>query len=295
MIPQYPDFRPLQFDDKSVFDKVLAENSPQLSEYTFSNLYAWRGAYAFEVSLYKAAVILKAQVAAETCFFMPLMSRNTPAPTGVMLSFLEQTKHTFIRIPEELAKILSGNPAVSVVEDRDNADYLYSTEDLVQLKGTKYDGKRNLIKNFKSKNRYEYSALTQSHRRAWADFEERWCRAKNCDTIENLDHERTAFKELLTNFESLRLVGGAMTIQGEIKAVALAGKLNPETMVMHVLKADPAITGLYQAMLNEFLSREASEYRYVNLEQDLGLAGLRKSKLSYQPVRLVPCYTVRLK
>ncbi len=49
----------------------------------------------------------------------------------------------------------------------------------------------------------------------------------------------------------------------------------------------PEIPGLYQIMLNDFV--------HVNLEQDLGIPGLRASKQSYQPVKLIKKYTISLK
>lgn len=64
---------------------------------------------------------------------------------------------------------------------------------------------------------------------------------------------------------------------------------------MHVLKANPNIPGLYQAMMNEFLKYKCSYFGYVNLEQDLGVEGLRKSKKSYHPFRMINKYTISLK
>jgi hypothetical protein len=54
------------------------------------------------------------------------------------------------------------------------------------------------------------------------------------------------------------------------------------------------MAGLYQLMHNEFLAREAANFEYVNMEEDLGLEGLRKAKSSYHPVNLVKKYTVKL-
>ena len=63
---------------------------------------------------------------------------------------------------------------------------------------------------------------------------------------------------------------------------------------MHVLKADPNVAGLYQAMLHEFLEHEAGNFNYVNLEQDLGIEGLRKSKQSYHPIEMIKKYTLSI-
>jgi uncharacterized protein len=168
------------------------------------------------------------------------------------------------------------------------------TDDLVHLKGKKYDGKRNLIKKFKATHGYEYVSVTGGLIKECVDFADEWCVEKSCDTVESLDDERSAFKEMLADFSGFHLRAGAIRIEGRMRALVLAQKLNPETMVIHMLKAYAGITGLYQTVYNEFLAREAGDFKYINMEQDLGVAGLRKSKLSYQPVRMVRKYSLRL-
>ena len=51
----------------------------------------------------------------------------------------------------------------------------------------------------------------------------------------------------------------------------------------NIEKADESIRGLYQAILREFLIHEFPDFQYVNREDDMGLEGLRKAKLSYKP------------
>ncbi len=76
-------------------------------------------------------------------------------------------------------------------------------------------------------------------------------------------------------------------------ALAIAEQLNLQTLVLHVLKADPNMPGLYQVMLNEFLARKGRPFTYVNMEQDLGVEGLRKAKLSYYPAFMVKKFTIK--
>lgn len=292
MIPLYPTFKPLQFDDKPYIDDALAIEPPVLSEYTFANLFAWRNSYRLAVSRFEQALVLRAVVKDHSCFMLPL---GTPAPQKVIERLIESTGQTFIRVPAPVAHSFTGHAAIEAVSDRDNADYIYTAQSLIELKGSRYDGKRNLIKNFKSKNQFAYFPLETRSRDAWYDFEKRWCIIKDCDSVENLQHERDAFHEMLEHYAAFNLTGGALSINGEIRAVALGGVLNKDTLVMHILKADPQIPGLYQTMLNEYLRREALSVTTVNLEQDLGIDGLRKSKLSYHPLRMEECFTLQRK
>jgi uncharacterized protein len=234
-------------------------------------------------------IILRSDSERRIRFFDPIGAGNKKQ---AIESILKELPADFIRLPEETSAIFSRDSRFKIILDTDNCDYLYKVDDLMRLKGKKYDGKRNLIKNFKSHYSYEYVMISHEDTRELLKFEETWCKMKDCESIEGLAHERRAVKEILLNFSGFQLIGGAIKINGEFSAISIAQKLNPDTLVLHVLKANPSLAGLYQSMLNEFLSREAANFTYVNLEQDLGQPGLRQSKQSYHPVGLIKKYTL---
>ena len=99
--------------------------------------------------------------------------------------------------------------------------------------------------------------------------------------------------EMLKNFDLLNIKGGIIRIDGKIAALTLGEKLLRDTFVVHIEKAHTKIPGLYQAINQEFLMHEARDCRFVNREQDLGIQGLRASKMSYNPVGFVKKYKVR--
>ena len=63
--------------------------------------------------------------------------------------------------------------------------------------------------------------------------------------------------------------------------------INHETWDTCVEKADTGIEGSYAMINYEYANHIDEQYIYVNREEDLGLEGLRKAKLSYQPVILL--------
>jgi uncharacterized protein len=291
-ISNYPLFVPLDIEHKSVFDSAFINMRPEISEFTFTNLYSWRRPYNFEVSMLDDFIILRASIGNKPKFFMPL---GTKSAKEVMVKLLEGTKGVFIRLPEDVKSLFNDDDRFIIEQDRDNNDYLFKASDLITLAGRKYDGKRNLIKKFRGENKYTFIEFNASNISRCLDFEEKWCSIKDCDGVEGLNNERRAIKDMVENFFGFGLIAGGIEINSAIVGLAIAEKLNPNTLVIHILKADPNIQGLYQAMMNEFLEKNINGFEYVNLEQDLGIEGLRRSKESYHPVKMIDKYKISLR
>jgi len=287
----YPNFIPLEIGQIELFRQAFKNNPPKISEFTFTNLYSWREAYKTKVSILEDFIILRSESEDRSRFFDPIGKGDKK---NIIKALLNKPQASLIRIPEETAGLFRDHKGFEVKEDINNADYLYRTEDLVTLKGEKYDGKRNLIKKFRLNNTYEYATMNAGNSGECLKFEDKWCAIKNCDRVEGLSNERSAIGEMAASYSGFELIGGMIKIQGNISAISLAQRLNPDTLVMHVLKADPNVAGLYQAMLHEFLEHEAGNFNYVNLEQDLGIEGLRKSKQSYHPIEMIKKYTLSI-
>jgi hypothetical protein len=288
-LPVYPRFDILKLDYLSEFTRVLEESPPVISEWTFTNLYSWRNSYKLSVSRLDDFIICCSEAQGRRRFF-------SPAGKGDIKSAIEKVLidngGEFIRVPESVKSLFDNDSRFAILPDRDNSDYLYNTSDLIKLEGRKYDGKRNLIRKFEAEHSYEYVIIDKSNAKLCRDFEDAWCVIRDCDAVEGLNNERQAISEMVANFSSFGLIGGAIRVQGEIRAVAIAQSLNHAVMVMHVLKACPDITGLSQLIMREFIARQAAGSLRINLEQDLGIEGLRKSKLSYHPCAMVDKYTL---
>lgn len=290
-IQAYPNFNLLAMEDQDMLNQAFKNNPPVISEFTFTNLYAWREIYKLQVASLDNFIIIRSDSQKQMRFFSPIGSGNIKAAIEHVLG---DTKGIFIRIPEIAKPLFDNNPRFKIELDMDNSDYLYRTADLIALAGEKYDGKRNLIKKFKSMHEYEYIKLMARNASECLEFQERWCSIKDCDSVEGLNNERRAIREMVKNFLSFGLIAGAIKVEGKICAVAISQKLNNSTLVMHALKADPNMAGLYQVINNEFLTREGSNFEYVNMEQDLGIEGLRKAKLSYHPTQMIKKYNLGL-
>lgn len=177
----------------------------------------------------------------------------------------------------------------SYIPERDYFDYIYLREDLATLKGKKFQAKRNHVNKFKKQYAYEYEPLTAELVPECLEFEAKWYKANRTDDDqEELTDERKSMIFALNHFKELNLLGGAIRIDHKLVAFTFGSPINQDTFGVHVEKADTDYEGAYSIINQEFASRIPEQYVYVNREEDLGIPGLRKAKLSYNPTILLP-------
>lgn len=196
-------------------------------------------------------------------------------------------------VPVHIMEIISDAvPELSWKDDRPNYDYIYRTQDLIELKGRDYHSKKNHLNYFKKNYEYEYVELTSAMADDAMKFIDEFNRRKEVPPheMELLKMEEVAMKDVFENIEAVGYSAGAIKIDGKIEAVALGGRLGKKMVTEHVEKANVNFRGLYQAINNEFCRNVASWAKYINREEDMGIPNLRKAKLSYRPARLLEKY-----
>lgn len=175
----------------------------------------------------------------------------------------------------------------SVTELPDSRDYLYSAEALRTLSGKKLHKKKNHLNGFmrQYEGRYEYRTLCCSDRDDVWVFLDKWREQKGQEVEGHLDYEVEGIHEILKNCSMFNVRMGGIYIDNKLEAFSIGSYNEREKMaIIHIEKANPEITGLYQMINQQFLIHEFPEAELVNREDDMGLPGLRQAKMSYAPV-----------
>ncbi len=288
-------FKPLEIGDREVFAGYLRDDPPQISELTFTNLFIWRHRYHPRWREEAGCLHIVLEPEGDVPFGLPPVGAGDKVGA---LRFLAEhlrlldSEARICRVPEDFVKRFVDPGEFEALEDRDNSDYVYLAEDLINLPGKKYHRKKNHLNRFLKRYTYEYRKLDEELVECFLDMQEQWCRIRECKEDPGLLMEDYAVFQALTHFEELDYRGGAILIEGRVEAFSVGERLNENTAVIHIEKANPEFTGIYAA-INQLFCKEAwSDREYINREQDLGIEGLRKAKKSYGPHHMVDKYAL---
>ncbi len=182
-----------------------------------------------------------------------------------------------------------------IAYDRTYSDYLYSAESLRTLVGKDLHAKRNHINRFQREfPQHEFTLLRREDAPEALKLVKDWCDEKGINAQDMMESDYRPIKTLFEQYDELKLRGGVIRIDGQIAAFSIASEPLDKTSVIHVEKAKTEYPGLYATINRYMLELVLPDVDWVNREEDLGVPGLRKAKLSYYPNRLIHKYEVIL-
>ncbi len=286
-----PLYEPIDKDRQDAYLAAYSRCPQKASDYSFANILGWADVYGLEWCWHEDLVWLR-QNAPEPVYWAPVgpwLEKEWPSCC--------LAGKTFIRVPEILALLWQEQlgDRVHLEEDRAQWDYVYSVPELIALKGNKFHRKKNLFNQFKKSYTYEYRPMDMECIEETLEMQHEWVEWQELKDSSALTAENQAIERILTSWDSFPgLMGGALHIDGTMVAYTVAEALSKDTVVIHFEKGKPNFRGIYQAINQMFLENQASSFLYVNREQDLDDPGLRKAKLSYNPVEFLKKYTVKI-
>ena len=292
-------FKDIELKDKDLITSYTMKSPRRNCDLSFSNLCSWRFLYNTQYAILDGFLILKFWAEDKLVYMMPIGNGDLKKVLDAMIEDSKYEKEQFCMLGvcsgmcEELKEIMPDR--FHFEADRDYTDYLYLRTDLATLAGKKFQSKRNHVNKFRKTYNYEYVPLTPDRIPECMELEAEWCKMNNCNQHEGTGNERRALIYALQNFDALGLTGGILHVDGKIAAFTFGMLINEDTFGVHVEKADTRIDGAYAMINYEFANHIPEQYTYLNREEDLGIEGLRKAKLSYQPTILLEKYMAFLK
>ncbi len=286
-IPAYPEFSPIKKEFKTELYPWLNRIADGISEFTFTGLYLFRNNYKYRLAwLPGHKLLIQGEKNNQKFYSLPA---GFPDDKEIQRELLHHAD--FIKNLSEphadAARVWLERLGYSVCEDRDNFDYLYSREDLANLKGKKYHKKRNQVNAFVNNHSYEEAPLHDGNISDAFQVLEDW-RAGRDD-----DGDYAPSREALELRSFLELDGYLVYVDGRPAAYTIGeGISNNTTYIIHIEKALSQYRGIYQFINQAYAAVLPGHYHHINREQDLGDAGLRQAKMTYRPTGFIKKYRV---
>lgn len=295
-------FHKISLEDKKWIDPLYQYQKFRSCEYSFANLFLWGEQYG--ASIAKIGEFLVTRVTQQNVTYSYPVGGGGPEEIKAVIELLiEEAKRTGVPLvlhglvesaPAQLEALFPGRFAFTT--NRDSSDYIYSSESLITLAGKKLSAKRNHINNFLRNNPdWTFEPLDENNLSECQELVIKWCLMNGCSEDPSKQNEFKAVALALRYFNELELSGGLIRTGGEVIAFSIGEPLTDDTFVVHIEKTFSDIQGAYPIINREFARHFASGYRYINREEDLGVPGLRKAKLSYHPEIILDKYAATLK
>ena len=290
------EFRNIELNDKNLYNQCLYQGTPKGCEFSFGNLYMW-GLQGI-CFIHNHAVLYSRYDA--HCFY--------PFPIGfgdkkeVLDAIFADAKERDVcacltglnETNRETLEQLYPNQFYFHA-DRSSYDYVYDINDLADLKGRKLHRKRNHLKHFKKAHpNYLVTPITMKNMERVRLFVSDWYKQKLEDSpADDYHNEQAALEKAFIHFDDLNMEGLLLEENGEVLGFTMASQMYPDTFDVHFEKARGDIDGAYTTINSEFANYIRNKYphiKYLDREEDLGIPGLRKAKLSYFPHHLIKKY-----
>lgn len=286
------EFITIKAEDKDKINNIIGDNIGRICENTFGNMYIWsvRDEYSYCIEdnvLYFGLITDKV-----ADFYFPIGYMDIKKSLDKLVDYCKENKLelNFSFLTPTEAEMLKNHFGESVIikEDRDWADYLYNYEDLLYLKGKKYNGQRNHINKFmRNYPNHEFVPYDMSMYEETLEFVENHFASLKKLNQWLIDEKHIMVAKLLPKFPILGQTGGVLKIDGKIAGIAF-GEILGDTLYVHFEKASREYFGTYQKVNQSFASLCYREgLKYINREEDLGDLGLRTAKLSLQPCEIL--------
>lgn len=294
------EFNPITLEDKKIYEQYLPDGNERGCEYSFANLYLWGRQ---RIAFLHNHVVLFSQYNRRSVYPYPVGNSDKKAVLDAIIADAKERgiPCRFTGLNADSKQTLEElYPDMFLFHcDQDSFDYVYSIDDLADLKGQKYHRKRNHYNRFRSTfPSYTVEALSEENLPMVKEMVDNWYKNRLLANPDADFHmEQAALGKAFRHYKELDMEGLVLLNEGEVLAITLGSQMSENTFDVHFEKARPDVDGAYTAINCEFAQYIRSKYpqiQFLNREEDMGLEGLRKAKQSYYPHHMVEKYWAHL-
>lgn len=294
-------FRPLQLSDREAIQTITLLSPLQNCNNSFGNLFGWSALFNTHVSILKNAVVFRYHFGENISY---LINASNPPDKSIVEHILADAtslgkKVRLIAVEERWIESLQQlGLNTKAIPQRDQFDYIYLRNDLEHLAGKNLKAKRNHLNNFISQHpNFEYRPLSPDLFNQCMMLEHLWSDTQSHQNPQwgnTIEAEQQVMEKIFRNWNELDMLGGAIFTEDGMVAFSYGCPINANTFDICVEKADRNINGAFNIINQQFVAHLPVNFEYINREEDMGIEGLRKAKMSYHPYLLLPYYSVTI-
>ena len=278
----------ITLDDKELFIKYIGRRESSILSFTTLFTWSFDGRIKYDI-VDNCLVLLFFGKHGVSCTY-PYGNGETSAAVKKSYDYMKKTNNpSFIFMNEEEAKHISKifPDEFEIISDENAADYVYLTEDLINLKGNKFQQKRNHLNAFLKKYEYSYERLTIENIDEIKELFNKW---QNGQTNHDVGESKKATLRLIENMDKLDVVGGGIRVDGKLVAFSAGETITDEMAHIPLEFADIDYRGAFNVINRDFCANEWKNYKYINREEDMGVEGMRYAKRAYNPIKMIEKY-----
>ena len=283
------EFRPITLKDEAKIRLYLSLSpSKQLID-CFEAFYLWRDVLFVEWTEAGGFAIFKLYYESGKPQFIFPFGSGDPADIIRRLKdycFKQGYRLSFAKLRKEQLQYLQKHSAgkLTATTHRDHAEYLFETKIFQDYSGKGLQPKRNFVNYARQHYDWHYEALSTANLEECKEF------AGTFEGNESFESDNDALRKVLADFDHLQVKGGLIRIGSEIASLFICTMLGDnETAAGLFLRGDHTKKGVIPLMYQVYFLHHP-EFKYFNFGEDLGVAGLRKNKLSFQPMEIMELY-----
>ena len=308
-------FHQLALSDREAMQAVSLPSGRRNCNYTFANLMGWKFLFGTEVCVLENAVVLRYTFDGQRAYMVctsgalslelieALLDDGNGDLTLIGLEDLQVEQLSILASPKMLtldivqtslnSALTQSHLSITTEPVRDQYDYIYRRTDLATLHGRHLNAKRNHIHRFRAEHPdFEYRPLTPECFDECRRLTEIWQEEKGDSDIINT--EKQVMETIFSNWDALGMIGGSIFVNGRMVAFTYGSAVTTDTFDVCVEKADRHVEGAFAIINQQFAEHLPEQYIYLNREEDMGIPGLRKAKLSYHPEILLTYNVVHI-
>jgi hypothetical protein len=291
-IPHFPQFKSISFDDRDEFNSFANMYEPY-SDFNFNSFYSWDTDQEHKISQHYNNLVLRfTDYVTGSPFYSILGTNKIDISIERLLTFIKKQglEPVLKLVPEVTIQALSDSSQFIITEDANNSDYIFSIDDLAELKGKQYKSKRRLAKKCEEEQNIIIldKSQTKDMRPQVIELLSKWEQSKlNNNKDVDMEFELKAISRVMDHLhEQDTLVLTIALIQDTLVGFSIDELLPNKYVLSHYFKALPEIRGLSEYLNKEVASKlKGAGYQFWNWEQDLGIDSLRTMKLSHRPIK----------